>query len=243
MRDLGPGARRGAESAGASAAGDASPSSRDAAKARRREARARRAERYDSLFPAWSLALSGAVCSVAYLFQPHMALKAALFVLVLAAALSSGKKVSLLATVLVSAGIVAANLLVPVGRVIWQLGAFRVTETALLEGLDKALTFEGLIYISKASIRPGLRLPGRFGFIVSRAFVYYDRIVEYKGRIRAAYLFEDIDALMLATWEAAVPTDATAGGKKPKAALGNALAFGAATLSLAILAAGSLLLR
>lgn len=209
----------------------------------RKEARARRAERYDRLFPAWSLALSGAVSSIAYLFQPNMALKAALFVLVLAAAIASGKKVSLLATILVSAGIVAANLLVPVGRVIWQIGAFRVTETALLEGLDKALTFEGLIYISKASIRPGLRLPGRFGLIVSRAFVYYDRIVEYKGKIRASYLLEDIDTLMLATWEAAVPTDATADGKKPKAALGNALAFGIATLSLALLAASFRLSR
>lgn len=214
-----------------------------AAKARRKEARARRAERYDSLFPAWSLALSGAVCSVAYLFQQSMAFKAAIFLLVLVAAIASGKRVSLLATVLVSAGIVAANLLVPVGKVLWQLGAFKVTETALLDGIDKALTFEGLIYISKATIRPGLRLPGRFGYIVSRAFVYYDRIVEYKGGIRATYLFEDIDALMLAIWDAAAPADATAGGKKPKAAMGIAIAFGAATLSLAVLAAGYLLSR
>jgi hypothetical protein len=139
--------------------------------------------------------------SAAFLFQRSLPIRAGMFLCFFAAAWLSGKKVSPLATLLVSAGIVAANLLVPVGRVLAQLGPFRITETALLDGLGKALIFEGLIYVSKASILPGLRLPGRFGSLAAAAFVYYDRIVEYKGYLRPSTLIDDADALMLKIWE------------------------------------------
>lgn len=218
--------------------GAAQPEGRQAARDRARAIRARKADAWDGFFTAWSLALSGAVSSLAFLFQEELGLKFALFILFLAAALASGKKVPLATTILVSAGIVLANLLVPVGKVLWHAGPFLVTETSLLDGIDKALTFEGLICLSKASIRPGLRIPGRFGSIVGRAFVYYDRIVEYKGKIRAAALFEDIDALMLDVWDAPVPAQGISDGRRPGPARGHALAFGAAALSLAALAAG-----
>ena len=116
-----------------------------------------------------------------------------MFLCFLGAAWLSGKKVSLPATLLVSFGIVFANLLVPVGKVLVVLGPFKVTEIALIDGIGKALVLEGLLYVSKATILPGLRLPGRFGALVAAAFVYYDRIVEYKGSIRPATLIEDAD--------------------------------------------------
>jgi hypothetical protein len=157
-----------------------------------------------------------------------------MFLLFLVSALLSGKKVSLLATLLVSAGIVLANLLVPVGKVIAVLGPLKVTESALIDGLGKALVFEGLIYASKASIVSGLRLPGRFGSLVAEAFVHYDRIVEYRGRIKAASLIGDVDALMLELWEApetereAAPEAATPRKVRPIAYAALAAAVGIA---------------
>jgi hypothetical protein len=161
---------------------------------------ARRAA-WESLFSPRDIAAAGAAISAAFLFQRSLPIRAAMFLCFCAAAWVSGKKVSPLATILVAAGIVAANLLVPVGRVLAQLGSFRITETALLDGIGKALVFEGLIYVSKASILPGLRLPGRFGSLAAAAFVYYDRIVEYKGSLKPATLIEDTDILMLKIWE------------------------------------------
>ena len=181
--------------------------------------RIRRRERWESLFSPSAIAAAGAAISAAYLFQRSLTVRAAMFLCFLAAAWLSGKKVSPLATVLVSAGIVAANLLVPVGRVLAQLGPLKVTESALLDGIGKALVFEGLVYISKATILPGLRLPGRFGSIVASAFVYYDRIIEYKGSIRPASLIEDADALMLRVWDEplAEARPATGGSARPAA--------------------------
>jgi hypothetical protein len=158
-----------------------------------------------------------------------------MFICFFAAAWLSGKKVSPLATLLVSAGIVAANLLVPVGRVVAHLGPFRITETALLDGIGKAFVFEGLLYISKASILPGLKLPGRFGSLVATAFVYYDRIVEYKGSIKPATLIEDADRLMLKVWDDPLAEGATEARRAMKPAA-------IAALCVAILASYALLL-
>lgn len=187
-----------------------------------RDARGRRRERWERAFDPRQLAVAGMVVSVAFLFQKSLALQAAMFAVFLAAALLSGKRVSVPATLFVSAGIIAANLLVPVGRVLYRLGPLTVTETALYEGVGKALVFEGLVCLSKASILPTVRLPGRFGAIIASAFVYYDRIVEYKGGVRAASFIADIDALMLRVWDrpadapsavsAAVPARGLAGG-------------------------------
>ena len=89
----------------------------------------------------------------------------------------------------------------PSGKVLFSLGPLAVTEYALTDGILKALTFEGLMLVSKASILPSLRLPGRLGGIVASAFLYYDRIIEYRGRVRAASLASDADAMMRAVWE------------------------------------------
>ncbi len=131
----------------------------------------------------------------------------------IAATWYSGKRFSPIATLLVSLTIVAANLLLPIGKVLFSLGPLVITDGALLGGMEKAVTFEGLMYASKACILPGLRLPGRFGSIVARAFVYYDRIIEYKGKVKPSTLVDDADALMLEIWEA--EAEKNAGGTIP----------------------------
>lgn len=174
---------------------------RNGREAKRAERRAARRESWEASFSPWMLAAAGAAISIAFLFQRSIPVRAAMFLCFLVVAWLSGKKVSLLATVFVSLGIVAANLLVPVGKVLYRLGPLVVTQGALEDGIGKALVFEGLIYISKASVLPGLRLPGRFGSLVASSFVYYDRIVEYKGKVRASKLIEDADSLMLELWD------------------------------------------
>lgn len=193
-----------------------------------KERRTLRRERWESLFAPATLAAAGAAISLAYFFQRSLEIRAAMFLFFVGAAWLSGKKLSLVATVVVSAGIVAANLLVRVGKVIAVLGPFQITEIALIDGLEKALVFEGLMYISKASILPGLRLPGRFGALVASAFVYYDRIVEYKGRVKAASLIADADRLMLEIWDEPLAETALEPRRSARPAV---VALGAAVLA------------
>lgn len=167
---------------------------------RAQQARLVRRERYESAFEPWGSALAGMVAAAIFLFQHGIFIKMLFFLVFILWAWAAGKRFSLFATLLVSLSIIAANLLLPSGRVLARIGAFAITERALVDGIAKALTFEGLLYLSKASIVPGLRLPGLFGDLVANAFRYYDRIIEFKGRIRPTMLIRDIDRLLAVVW-------------------------------------------
>jgi len=182
-------------------------------------ARALRREKAVRFFPPSALAIAGIIVMVAFLTMNNLAAKTIMLLVFIAAASAMGKRFSLITTLSVSAGIVLANLLIPSGRIMTTLWGFRITEGALLEGLNRAITFEGLMYISKASIMPGLSLPGRIGGIVAAAFGYYERVLEFKGRIRPATVAIDADGLMMRVWESTSVTSNTTpdAGKVPQA--------------------------
>lgn len=182
---------------------------RDPRRGRGTERRAARRARWEAAVPPGPAAIAGLASSLVFLLPIALPARAAMLAAFAALALLAGKRLSWTATILTSAGIVAANLLVPVGRVLASLGPLRITETALLDGIDKAMVFEGLLLASKAFIRRGLRLPGRLGATVAAAFESYDEIVEYKGRLRPATLIEDADRLMLEVWAAGAPRTLT----------------------------------
>ena len=172
----------------------------------RAERRASRRARYESLFDPTILAAGGMAISIAFLLQRNVEIRAAMCLVFLVVTIASGRGFSPLATLFVMAGIVAANLLVPMGKVLATIGPFPVTTAALEGGLGKALAFEGLIFLSRASILPTLRLPGHLGSVIAKAFVYYGRILEQAGELRPSSVLRDADALMLGVWrEPAVP--------------------------------------
>jgi heptaprenyl diphosphate synthase len=164
-------------------------------------ARAHRREKAQELFSPGLMALAGVLVMAAFLSMKNLPAKALLLVLFALAAAALGKRFSLFVTLSVTAGIVVANLLIPSGKILGTFLGLKITEGALIEGLQRAVTFEGLMYISKASIMPGLNLPGRLGSIVAAAFGYYERVLEYKGKIRPSAVAMDADALMMRVWE------------------------------------------
>ncbi len=180
------------------------------------------AERARRIFDPYALAAAGLAVVAALLFQPRLEPRAAVLLGAMAFSWGTGRKVPVLGTALVVLGIVGANLLVPVGRVLAAWGPIRVTETALREGIEKAVTFEALIYVSKAAIRSDLRLPGRFGGTIASALRCYERILETRIRLRRASFLEDLDAVLLAIYDeelsrspdrpSAVPTGRGAAG-------------------------------
>jgi hypothetical protein len=118
----------------------------------------------------------------------------------MAASLLSGRRVSLVMAALVMAGIIGANLLVPLGRKLAEWGPVVITELALREGIEKAVTFEALMMISKACLGSSFRLPGRFGRFFAEALRSYDRFLEKKKTIRLASPMKDIDELLFSVY-------------------------------------------
>jgi heptaprenyl diphosphate synthase len=109
----------------------------------------------------------------------------------------SGKKNNPLITMVIMLGIVFFNLLVPYGRVLFAAGVFRVTAGALVMGIQRAVTLEGLVMLSRVSIRRDLRLPGGFGELIGESFRIFAVIMDSRQRITRKNLMGDIDALML----------------------------------------------
>jgi len=162
----------------------------------RNQERIARRKRYEEYMEPWVAAVLGAAIAIFFLLQKGIVVKLIFLILFIFWTWISGKRFSLISTFAVIAGIVLANLLIPSGRVLFKIGPFVITEFALVDGFSKALTFEGLMYLSKAAIMSGLRFPGRFGAIIAQAFQYYDSIIEYSGKIHAKTMVRDIDELL-----------------------------------------------
>lgn len=163
--------------------------------------RAERRERWESTFDPTRLALTGVALSAALLFQPSLAGRAVMLAGAALAAWFSGRRLSPATTAIVMAGIVGANLLIPVGRKLASIGPLTVTEIALMDGLRKAVTFEALMFISKACLGSGLRLPGRFGAFFAESLRGYDRILERKTSIKLAGFMKSIDDILVSVYE------------------------------------------
>lgn len=139
----------------------------------------------------------GLIVIPSLVFQSNLLLKwlqVSLFVCLSAAA---GKRVRILPNVIMVGGIVAANLLTPVGRVLWSLGGWRITLGALENGLHRAALLIGMIYISRFSIRRGFSLPGRVGGLLSLVFFYLERILQGE-RLSRGNLIEKVDERIIA---------------------------------------------
>ena len=105
-----------------------------------------------------------------------------------------------LASLVFLAATVAVNLAVPLGRVLWQVGPWRITQGALESGLAKGLTLVGLVYLSRFSVRPDLRLPGAAGRYVARTLFYLNRLLELRRTLSLSRLADSLDGALEKLW-------------------------------------------
>jgi heptaprenyl diphosphate synthase len=159
--------------------------------------RLRRQAVYERLFSARALCLAGLLVMPAMLFNPIIIFRVVQFFFFWFLAWLSGKKNNPFFTLLIILGIVAFNLIVPYGRVLFSLGPFRITLGALFAGIQRAVTLEGLIMLSRVSIRQDLKIPGGLGELIGESFRIFALITEKKQRITRKNFIGDIDSLMI----------------------------------------------
>jgi heptaprenyl diphosphate synthase len=143
-------------------------------------------------------ALIAGLCVIpAFVFQASLLLKwlQVLEFMILSAV--AGKRVKVLPNVVMITSIVAAHLLTPVGEVLWRVAGVPVTRGALVNGLEKSALLIGMIYLSRFSIRPGVKLPGRIGSMLSLVFVYFEQTLAGE-RLRRGNIIEQIDERIIA---------------------------------------------
>ena len=143
------------------------------------------------------LCIAGLILMPALLFNPNTPFRVLQFLLFWFLAWLSGKKNNPLFTLLVILGIVAFNLIIPYGRVLYSIGKFRITFGALFMGIHRAVTLEALIMLSRVTIRRDLKIPGFFGELIGESFRIFSDIMNQKQRITRKNLIADIDQMMI----------------------------------------------
>ncbi len=152
-----------------------------------------------------ALFFCGALLFPPFLLQQDLVVRAGLIALFVALNALAGRRIRILQSILVAAGIVAFNLVLPTGRVLLSPMGLPITEGALKSGLMKATAMTGLIFLSRFSIRPNLRLPGRIGGLIGRSLFYFEAIMSQRRRIDRKDIIGSIDALLLAVTEGGGP--------------------------------------
>jgi heptaprenyl diphosphate synthase len=152
---------------------------------------------YTSFFGTKALFVTGLVAMPALLFNPSTEFRVLQFLFFCFLVWLSGKKINPFPVIFVILCIVVFNLIVPYGRILFSIGMFKITEGALITGVNRAVTFEGLVMLSKVSIRSDLKLPGAFSELLGESLRVFSIIVSRKHRITAKNFISDIDNLML----------------------------------------------
>jgi len=160
-----------------------------------------------------ALFLCGALLFPPFLLQQDLVVRAGLIAAFVALNALAGRRIRVLQSILVAAGIAAFNLVIPTGRVLLAPLGLAITEGALKSGLMKATAMTGLVFLSRFSIRPNLRLPGRIGGLIGRSLFYFEAIMGQRRRIDRKDIIGSIDALLLSVTE----TGAAEGAGKPLA--------------------------
>jgi len=151
---------------------------------------------YEDHFGPNALAAAGLIIMPALLFNPSTSHRVLLFLFFWFLAALAGKRTNLLLTLSVIPGIVAFNLIVPYGRVLFTIGPLKITQGALIAGIHRAITLEALIMLSRLTIRSDLKLPGLFGELIGESFRVFALLMNQKRRVTRKTLIADIDSLL-----------------------------------------------
>ena len=94
-----------------------------------------------------------------------------------------GIKNNPIVTIVIFVSIVFFNLIIPYGRIIYTAGIFKITEGALVTGIKRAVTLEGLIMLSRLSIRQDLKISGFIGSIITDTFYLFAYLTSNKKNL------------------------------------------------------------
>ena len=159
--------------------------------------RQKRNKAYEKIFDAPSLFISGLLIMPALLFCPVPVYRVFQFAGFWFLCWLSGKKNNPVFTILIIFSIIAFNLIIPYGKILYSAGIFKITSGALMTGIQRAATLEGLIMLSRFTVRSDLKLPGRGGELISLSYRYFALIGGHKPPIKSKSLIADIDQMLI----------------------------------------------
>jgi heptaprenyl diphosphate synthase len=148
-------------------------------------------------FNSGELAAAGLCMMPALLLNPNTKTRIIQFLYFFFLVWLFGKKTKLPLTFSVMLGIILFNLLVPYGQILFSLGPLAVTDGALMGGIRRAVTLEGLFMLSRCCVRQDLVLSGSFGELIGESFRIFSRLAEEKIFFTKQNWLENMDLLLI----------------------------------------------
>ncbi len=140
--------------------------------------------------------VAGLLMIPAFLLQKNLILMAVQVIFIMVIAVMKGRKIKPVPVIAVLISVVLMNLLQVNGKVLITIRSFSVTLGALKIGLDKALTLIGMLYVSQYMVSGRPKLPGRFGQLLSRQFLFFEHIVTSWKRPEKGKFIESLDIVL-----------------------------------------------
>ena len=166
------------------------------------------------------LLITGLLLSPTVILQRNLAVKSVqtcLFLALAVLSVSGGKRRLIIGSCLLIATTIIVNLFSPVGQVIMRIGPLSITLGALRLGIDKATTLASLLYISRFSVRPAVRLPGTLGRYIAETFAYLGKLLAAGKRLSRQNLIQSLDEQFESVFESGTRQigESSAGGNTP----------------------------
>ena len=140
---------------------------------------------------------AGLCAAAAVIVTQDIQIKCIQFICILILFIISKNKNNYLFSCIFFVSIVVFNMFIPYGRVLFEIGSFRLTEGSLIDGLKKALTMQSLIFISPLSIKKEIAFPGKTGAVISGTFLYLAYLNKQSYKIERKNLIQSIDAILI----------------------------------------------
>jgi len=127
--------------------------------------------------------ITGITLIFPYIQTDSLIIKLFLFIILLFLVLLSGKKIPVKRLLILSASITIFQILIPFGEVLFTIRKLQVTEGSLINGINKSLTFTGLILISLSSVSSSLSFPGKQGILLKKTLFYFEILFSSKEKL------------------------------------------------------------
>lgn len=111
--------------------------------------------------------------------------------------LAEKQKIHPVTMILSSLGIIVCHSFIPIGRELISIGSFSLTSGALLNGLEKAVFLQSMIFISRWIIQIRIPLPGMIGKTLEASLYIFKHLLKFKERVRLRNIITGVDELLL----------------------------------------------
>ncbi len=139
---------------------------------------------------------TGLSVMIPFLFTENTAIRLVFTAIIILMNLFSGRNFRLLPNIILTAGVLLANIYPFGGKVIFTAGPVFITEEALISGIEKSLLLIGSVYISRFAVRKELIFPGKTGLLLYKTFYYFEKFTEMKLNVKSDIIGQ-IDARLI----------------------------------------------